>query len=36
VTDTLGGPLDIMGGNVLNSAPGIHQALLDVLRPIDA
>ncbi|MBL8555436.1 MAG: inositol monophosphatase [Phenylobacterium sp.] len=35
VTNTAGGPLDIMGGNVLNSAPGIHAALLEVLRPID-
>jgi myo-inositol-1(or 4)-monophosphatase len=35
VTDTTGGPLDIMGGNVLNSAPGIHAALLAVIRPID-
>jgi len=36
VTDTLGRPLDIMGGNVLNSTPGIHAALLEVLQPIDA
>jgi myo-inositol-1(or 4)-monophosphatase len=36
VTDTLGRPLDIMGGNVLNCAPDIHAALLEVLRPIDA
>jgi len=36
VTDTLGGPLDIMGGNVLNCAPGIQAALLKVIQPIDA
>lgn len=36
VTDTTGGPLDIMGGNVLNCTPGIHAALLAVIRPIDA
>jgi myo-inositol-1(or 4)-monophosphatase len=36
VTDTLGGALDIMGGSVLNAAPGIHSALLEVMRPIDA
>jgi myo-inositol-1(or 4)-monophosphatase len=35
VTNTEGGRLDIMGGNVLNSAPGIHEALLEVIRPID-
>jgi myo-inositol-1(or 4)-monophosphatase len=35
VTDTLGGPLDLMGGTCLNAAPGIHAALLEVLRPID-
>lgn len=36
VTDTVGRPLDIMGGNVLNCTPGIHAALLEVLEPIDA
>lgn len=37
VTDTLGGPLDLMGGNCLNSCtPGLHAALLEVLTPIDA
>ena len=35
VTNTVGGPLDIMAGNVLNCAPGIQAALLEVLRPID-
>lgn len=35
VTNTAGGPLDIMGGNVLNCAPGIHAALVEVVRPID-
>jgi myo-inositol-1(or 4)-monophosphatase len=32
VTDTSGRPLDIMGGNVLNCTPGVHAALLGVLR----
>jgi myo-inositol-1(or 4)-monophosphatase len=35
VTDTMGAPLDIMGGNVLNCTPGIHAALLEIIRPID-
>lgn len=35
VTNTVGGALDIMAGNVLNAAPGIHAALLEVMRPID-
>ena len=35
VTDTLGGPLDLMGGTCLNATAGIHAALLEVLRPVD-
>lgn len=35
VTDTVGEPLDLMGGTCLNAAPGIHAALLEVLQPID-
>jgi myo-inositol-1(or 4)-monophosphatase len=35
VTDTSGGPLDLMGGNVLNCAPGIQQALLEVIAPVE-
>lgn len=33
VTDTRGGALDLMGGNVLNSNAHIHAALLDALKP---
>jgi myo-inositol-1(or 4)-monophosphatase len=36
VTDTLGAPLDIMGGTCLNATPGIHAALVEVLRPMDS
>lgn len=36
VTDTLGGPLDLMGGTVLASTPQLHDALLDALQPVDA
>jgi myo-inositol-1(or 4)-monophosphatase len=36
VTDTRGGALDLMGGTCLNSTPGIHTALLEVMRPVDA
>lgn len=36
VTNTLGEPLDLFGGACLNSAPGLHTALLEVLKPIDA
>jgi myo-inositol-1(or 4)-monophosphatase len=35
VTDTLGATLDLMGGTCLNCAPGLHAALLEILRPID-
>lgn len=35
VTDTLGRPLDLMGGACLNATPGIHAALLEVLWPIE-
>ncbi|HET9811378.1 MAG TPA: inositol monophosphatase family protein [Sphingomicrobium sp.] len=36
VTDTLGGPLDLMGGTVLASTPGIHSELVVALDPVDA
>lgn len=35
VTDTLGGPLDLMGGTCLACTPQIHAQLLQALRPID-
>jgi myo-inositol-1(or 4)-monophosphatase len=35
-TDTLGGPLDVMGGTCLVSAPGIQKELLKALAPVDA
>jgi myo-inositol-1(or 4)-monophosphatase len=35
VTNTEGAPLDIMGGTCLNAAPGIHDALVELIRPID-
>ena len=36
VTDTLGRPLDLMGGTCLNCTPGLLAPLLEVLRPIDS
>jgi myo-inositol-1(or 4)-monophosphatase len=35
VTDTLGEPLDLMGGTCLNCAPALQAPLLQILRPID-
>ncbi len=34
VTDTLGGPLDLMGGTCLSCTPQIHAALLEALTPV--
>jgi myo-inositol-1(or 4)-monophosphatase len=36
VTDTRGQPLDLMGGACLNCAPGLHAALLEIVRPLEA
>jgi myo-inositol-1(or 4)-monophosphatase len=33
VSDTRGGPLDIMAGTCLNCTPGLHAALLQILEP---
>lgn len=35
VTDTLGGPLDLMGGTCLASTPQIHGEMVQALAPID-
>lgn len=35
VTDTLGRPLDLMGGTVLACTPQLHEALLEALQPVD-
>ena len=35
VTDTLGGPLDLMGGTCLACTPQIQAALLEAIAPID-
>lgn len=34
VTNTLGEPLDLMGGSVLASAPAVRAAVLEAIRPI--
>jgi myo-inositol-1(or 4)-monophosphatase len=36
VTDTLGRPVDLMGGTVLASTPQIHSDLVAALEPVDA
>jgi myo-inositol-1(or 4)-monophosphatase len=35
VTDTLGRPLDLMGGTVLAATPQLHGELLEALAPVD-
>jgi len=35
VTDTLGRPLDLMGGTVLAATPQLHEALVEALRPVE-
>lgn len=35
VSDTLGRPLDLMGGTVLASTPQLHAELIDALRPVE-
>jgi myo-inositol-1(or 4)-monophosphatase len=35
VTDTLGRPLDLMGGTCLNCAPALQASLLEILAPIE-
>jgi myo-inositol-1(or 4)-monophosphatase len=36
VTDTLGGPLDLMGGTVLACTPQLQGDLLEALQPVDS
>jgi len=36
VTDTVGSPLDLMGGTVLATTPHLHDALLNAIRPLEA
>lgn len=35
VTNTLGGPLDLMGGTMLAATPAVHGELVEALRPVD-